>query len=355
LVVLRKKEPQSKEITMKPTVNPMKRKMLAIVIIDILLFLSLVFASYTLFFLPARAESPDSSMDKSILSMVINPVQAACGNGSLCPTDTPEPGPTDTAEPCPTDTLTPTPTNTLEPSPTDTLTPTPTDTLTPTPTDTLTPSPTYTLTPSPTYTLTPSPTETLTPTPTATLAPPTPTKTPTRSVTPTIIPTVTPTRTTRPSQTPTPTKPPLNKTNTPQPSATATHITQTPSATPTSTVVTCTSCYIVKDFRELIVSGLYSADMLNTESISSTINVSITLYNEYKGAVVGQAIEMIDVQPANKVLHVETPLWCLDLTKNEYWIHSIVTAQDGMGKIWFEKDEWIRINLPNETTLTPQP
>jgi hypothetical protein len=108
-------------------------------------------------------------------------------------------------------------------------------------------------------------------------------------------------------------------------------------------------CYLVKDFRELIVSGLYTADLLNTEDFSSTLHVSITLYNEYKGIVVGEAIDMIDTQPANDVMHVETPLWCISPTTGDvYWIHTIASAQNSTGKIWFVMDEWVQINLSSD-------
>jgi hypothetical protein len=103
-----------------------------------------------------------------------------------------------------------------------------------------------------------------------------------------------------------------------------------------------------------MISGLYTADLLNTETITSTFNVSITLYNGYKGLVVGNIINMIDRQPANKVMHVETPLWCLtQTTGDEYWIHTIVSVQDDTGKLWFEDDEWLRINVPDQSGLTP--
>jgi hypothetical protein len=106
---------------------------------------------------------------------------------------------------------------------------------------------------------------------------------------------------------------------------------------------------MVKDFRELIVGGLYTADLRNTEDLNSTFNVSITLYNEYKGVVIGNAIDMVNTQPSNEVMHVETQLWCINPTSSdEYWIHTIASAQDSTGKIWFVIDEWIQINLSNE-------
>ena len=111
---------------------------------------------------------------------------------------------------------------------------------------------------------------------------------------------------------------------------------------------------MVKDFRDLIIRGLYIADMLNTEDISSTINVSITLYNEYKGGVVGKAIGMVDTQPANEVMHVETPLWCIDpIAGREYWIHTIASAQDNTGKIWFVLDEWVQVDLTGDLIKVP--
>jgi len=103
---------------------------------------------------------------------------------------------------------------------------------------------------------------------------------------------------------------------------------------------------MVKDFRELIVSGLYQADLLNTEEISSTFKVSITLYDVYKGMVVGNSIDMVDMQPANEVMRVETPLWCISpVTNAVYWIHTEISAQKVTGEIWFGMDEWVRINL----------
>jgi hypothetical protein len=106
---------------------------------------------------------------------------------------------------------------------------------------------------------------------------------------------------------------------------------------------------MVKDFRELIVGGLYTADLRNTEDIGSTFNVSITLYNEYKGVVVGNAIDMVNTQPANEVMHVETSLWCISpITSDVYWIHTTASAQDSSGKIWFVMDEWVQINLSYE-------
>jgi hypothetical protein len=102
------------------------------------------------------------------------------------------------------------------------------------------------------------------------------------------------------------------------------------------------------------VSGLYTADLLNSEDISSTFKVSITLYDVYKGIVVGKAIDMVDTQPTNEVMHVETPLWCISpITGGVYWIHTEVSAQKTTGEIWFVMDEWVRINLSNDKTAEP--
>lgn len=95
----------------------------------------------------------------------------------------------------------------------------------------------------------------------------------------------------------------------------------------------------------MIVSGLYTADLLNTEDVSTTIKVSITLYDVYKGVVIGQTIDMVDTQPANEVMQVQTPLWCIKPDTSEvYWIHAEVSAQKTTGEIWFVLDEWVRIN-----------
>jgi hypothetical protein len=94
------------------------------------------------------------------------------------------------------------------------------------------------------------------------------------------------------------------------------------------------------------VSGLYTADLLNTEDISSTFKVSITLYDGYNGVVVGKTIDMVDTQSAHKVMQVETPLWCINPVKGDvYWIHTIASAQKSTGEIWFVIDEWVRIKL----------
>jgi hypothetical protein len=88
--------------------------------------------------------------------------------------------------------------------------------------------------------------------------------------------------------------------------------------------------------------------------MSSTFNVSITLYNEYKGVVIGKTINMVDKQSANKVLHVETPLWCISpAVGDEYWIHTTATVQNESGKLWFEKDEWVRIDPQNAIVTLP--
>jgi hypothetical protein len=117
-------------------------------------------------------------------------------------------------------------------------------------------------------------------------------------------------------------------------------------------VNTCPACYLVKDFRELIVRGLYTASLLNTEDISSTFKVSITLYDVYKGLVVGNTIDMIDTQPANEVMQVETQLWCIEPIKGDvYWIHTEASAQRSTGEIWFVIDEWVRIDL-SESNMT---
>jgi hypothetical protein len=287
---------------MNPRINPVKLKIIAAIFIDSFLFLLLLLVGYAFFIVPARAENVD------------------------WPTDTAEPSQTCEPEPSAISTLEPSPTNTLEPSATNTLEPSPTDTLEPSATSTLEPS--LTSTPEPSLTNTPEPSSTSTPEP---------------SASPTLRPTNTQTSTIEPSQTPSPTIPPPPDTDTPEPSPTHKLYLPTPTATE---VITCPACYIVKDFRELIVSGLYAADLLNTEDVSSTLKVSIILYNGYKGIVVGKALGMVDTQPANEVMHVETPLWCIrPITGNVYWIHSVASAQKGTGEIWFVMDEWVRINL----------
>jgi hypothetical protein len=302
-----------KEIAMNPRINPIKLKILAAIIIDTFLFLLLLLAGYAFFIVPARAENVD------------------------WPTETAVPSPTCAHKPSPTSTLEPSPTNTLEPSATSTLEPSATSTLEPSATSTLEPSATTTLEPSATSTLEPSATSTLEP-----------------SASPTLEPTNTQTSTLEPSQTPSPTNPPPPDTDTPEPSPTYRRRTPTPTATSSVAVISCPACYIVKDFRELIVSGLYTADLLNTEDISSTFKVSITLYDGYKGVFVGKAIAMDDTQPANEVMQVETPLWCITpITGDTYWIHTVASAQTSTGKIWFVMDEWVRINLSEDKIKEP--
>ncbi len=296
---------------MKPRIESVKLHIIAIVLVDVILFILLAFASYALFSTPARAEN-------------------VC-----CPTNTPVPSQTCPPEPSPTDTTEPSATSTPEPSPTNTVTPSSTSTAEPSPTQTITPSATNTSEPSPTLTITPSVTSTLEPSPTHTTTP---------STSPTHKPTSTQTSTTAPRKTPTPTYKPPHATATPSP--TPKLRTPTPTATSSSEVTTCTSCYIVKDFKEINVSGLYTADLLNTGDISSTLQVSITLYDVYKGVVVGETINMSDTQPASEVMHVEIPLWCIDpITSEVYWIHTVVSAQKTTGEIWFVLDEWVRTNL----------
>jgi hypothetical protein len=294
-----------KENAMNPRINPINLKILAAIIIDTFLFLLLLLAGYAFFIVPARAENVD------------------------WPTDTAVPSQTCAHKPSATSTLEPSPTNTLEPSATSTLEPSATSTLEPSLTSTLEPSATSTLEPSPTSTIEPS-------------------------ASPTLTPTNTQTSTIEPSQTPSPTIPPPSDTDTPEPSPTYKLYTPTPRATSTLAVITCPACYIVKDFRELIVSGLYTADLLNTEDISTTFKVSITLYNGYKGVVVGKAIGMVDTQPANEVMQVETPLWCISsITGDVYWIHTVASAHTITGKIWFVMDEWVRIYLSDDKMEEP--
>jgi hypothetical protein len=306
---------------MNPRIKPIHFKIFVAIIIDAFLLLLLLLVSYTFFFKPVRAENVNLSAEASVPSQICNPNLGGTNNIECL---------TETLEPRGADTLEPSPTNTLEPSETDTLEP----------------SPTNTVEPSATNTLEPSPTNTLAPSNTSTFIPPSPTDTPKPSVIPTLNPTSTQTSTVEPRQPPSPTNAPPYKTNTPKPSQGYVPYTKTPSATPTTAVITCTNCYIVKDFRELIVSGLYTADLLNTEEISSTFKVSITLYNVYKGAVVGKAINMVDTQPAHKVMVVETPLWCISPVKGDvYWIHTEAKAERSTGEIWFVTDEWVRINF----------
>lgn len=258
-------------------------KIIVVILIDAFLFLLLVSIAYAFFTIPIRSETVGME--------AFNPV------------------------PSETETEPPTETSTVEPSPTDTLEPTATDTQE-------MPSPTIQPTDTQTSTVEPSPTES----PTSTTPPDTDT----------------------PEPSPTSTNEPINDTDTPTPSPTFRRRTPTPSATATMSVVPCPNCHIIKDFKELIISGLYTADLLNTEVISSTLNVTITLYNEYKGVVLGKAINMVDTQPSNEVMHVESSLWCYQPIQGEdYWIHTIASAQDNKGKLWFVVDEWMQITLSN--------
>jgi hypothetical protein len=351
---------------MKLRIKPVHLKIIAAIFIDTFLFSLLLLVSYTFFINPARADYVNFPLDTTPLSQSCNSDmdgsntledrlpytldQSANCTVEPSPTNTLEPSATNTFEPSPTNTLEPSATNTLEPSPTNTLEPSATNTFEPSPTNTLEPSPTNTLQPSPTNTLQPSPTNTLLPSATNTLVPPSPTNTPMPSESPTLKPTYTQTSTIEPTQTQSPTNPPPSNTNTPKPSQTYVLSTPKPSFTSTPAVNTCRDCYIVKDFRELIVSGLYTADLLNTEDISSTFKVTITLYDVYKGVLVGKAIDMIDTQPANKVMLVETRLWCINPIKGEvYWINTEASAQKSTGEIWFVIDEWVRINLLDGT------
>jgi hypothetical protein len=285
---------------MNPKISSIKLKIFAAIFIDTLLFIILMLAGYA-FFVPARAEHVD------------------------CPTDTVVPSPTCAHKP--------TATSTLEPSPTSTLEPTATSTLEPSPTSTLEPSATSTLEPSATSTLEPSPTSTLEPT--LTLVP---SDTPNPTQTPTVTPS--PTSTQPHVHEPTPTSKP--------------YVLQTPKATSTPAVVTCPNCYIIKDFRELITSGFYTADLLNTQEISSILRVSITLYKGYKVSAVGETIEMVDTQPADEVMRVETPLWSIKpVSGATYWVHTIATAQTTEDTLWFVMDEWVQINLSDDTMKAP--
>jgi hypothetical protein len=102
------------------------------------------------------------------------------------------------------------------------------------------------------------------------------------------------------------------------------------------------------------VSGLYTADLLNTEDVNSTFKVSITLFDYYKGEVVGKTIDMVDMQPPNEVMQVQIPLWCLNPEAGDvYWIHTVVSAQKSQGEIWFVLDEWVRIKLTNAEVKVP--
>jgi len=357
---------------MNPRIKPIKLKIIAVIFIDILLFFLLVLAGYAFFSIPVRAENVDSPPDASTPNLTFAPKTSIDGT-TLLEINNPEgkvfvckyvgtPGVDerlqtgdnpisvsisaipdyhgigswfadeqgrsyvlveDVGQPKPPVTDCPqveTPTSTTPPK----VAFTPTFTSTPTQTD----LPTATPTPTGTDTMPPAPTTTTQPSATSTHILPAPTITPKPSASPTRKPTNTQTSTIQPSWT------------------------QSPSITPTSTatssmeIFSCPSCNIVEDFREMIVSGLYTADLLNTEDISSTIKVSITLFNGYKGEVVGKTIDMVDTQPSNEVMQVQTPLWCIDpITGGAHWIHSVVSAQKSTGERWFVLDEWVRINL----------
>jgi hypothetical protein len=361
---------------MNPRIKPIKLKVFAAILIDAFLFLLLLVAGYAFFFVPARAENVDWPTNTAIGNKTSNTDLNATDDRVECPTNTSEPSATNTLEPSPTSTIEPSETSTLEPPPTSTIEPSATNTpepsstftlepsatntpepsstftLEPSATNTSEPSSTFTLEPSATNTLEPSPTSTIKPSSTNTLVQPSPTNTPKPSASSTFKPTSTRTSTTTPRRTPSPTSTPPPKTVTPSP--TSKLFTPTPSTTSTLVVNTCTECYLVKDFRELIVRGLYNADLLNTEDISSTFKVSITLYDVYKGIVVGKAIDMVDTQPTNEVMHVQTPLWCITPTTGDvYWIHTEASAQKTTGEIWFVLDEWVRINLSGDITKLP--
>lgn len=363
---------------MNPRIKPIKVKVLAVIIIDAFLLLLLVIVSYTFFSTSAKAENtdcvectpqpsqifaPKTNVDGNTLleinysegkvfvckyvgtpgvderlqtgenpiSVSISAIPDYDGIGSWFADEQgrsyvlaedvgqPEPPVTD----CP-------PVG----APTPTIPSTATPTLLPPPT--ATPSPTTTTRPSETYTLEPSQTNTVKPSATSSPTLQIPTNTPKPSSSPTPKPTNTKTSTIKPSPTPSPTH------------------TLTPTVTAAAEVLTCQSCYIVKDFREMIVSGLYTADLQNTEDISSTFKVSITLYDVYKGVVIGQTIDMVDTQPSQEVMQVQTPLWCIKPDASEvYWIHAEVSAQKTTGEIWFVLDEWVRINLADGTMKGP--
>jgi hypothetical protein len=111
---------------------------------------------------------------------------------------------------------------------------------------------------------------------------------------------------------------------------------------------------MVNDFDELIINGLYSADLFNSAEISSTFTVSITLYDVYDGVVVGQTLGMTDTQPAGEVIHVQTPLWCIQpVTDKVYWIHIEAMAQKITGGLWFVNDEWVRVDLSKGELVGP--
>jgi hypothetical protein len=376
---------EQKENAMNPRIKPIKIKVLAAIIIDAFLLLLLVLVSYTFFSTPAKAENvnclgctseqspilaPKTSVDGTTLLEINysegkvfvckyvgtpgvderlqtgdNPISVSIsaipdyngigswfadeqGRSYVLAEDVGQPEPPVTDCPpvgAPTPTIPPTATPTLLPPPT--ATPSPTTTTIPSETNTPEPSLTNTVKPSETNTPEPSLTNTVKPSATSSPTLQIPTNTPKPSSTSTPKPTNTRTSTIEPSPTPSPTN------------------TRTPTATTAVEVLTCQSCYIVKDFREMIVSGLYTADLLNTEDVSTTIKVSITLYDVYKGVVIGQTIDMVDTQPANEVMQVQTPLWCIKPDTSEvYWIHAEVSAQKTTGEIWFVLDEWVRIN-----------
>jgi hypothetical protein len=368
---------------MNPRIESVKYKKIAVIIIDALLFFLLVFASYAFFSKPARAENVESPPDRTSAGLTLAPEPSVDGNTSseinnsegkvfVCKyvgtpgvderfqtgdnpisvsisaipdyqgigswfadeqgrsyvlaedVGQPEPPVTD----CP-PVGSPTPTT----PPTATFTPT----FTSTPTATEPPSATATETQSPP----PTPTETQSP-------PATPTKTQVQTATPTPPGSVTlaPTRTAT-------SKPSATNTLQASPTQSSTR-TPTPTATSSTEVLTCSSCDIVEDFRQLIVSGLYTADLLNTEEISSTFKVSITLYDGYKRVIVGQTKVMTDIQPAGEIMQVKTPLWCLNtITNDVYWTHTIASAQKSTGEIWFALDEWVRINLTAAMVIGP--
>jgi hypothetical protein len=292
---------------MNPRIKPIKLKIIAAIFIDTLLLITLLLVGYA-FFIPARAEHADWPTDTAVPS-------STCAHKPTA-TSTPEPSPTFTIEPSATSTIEPSATSTLEPSITSTLEPSTTSTLEPSPTSTLEPSATSTL----------EPTLTLVPT-----NPPNPTETPTVAPSPTS------------------TQPHVH-----EPSPTYKTYIQTPKATSTPEVVTCPNCYLIKDFRELITSGFYAADLLNKQEISSILRVAITLYKGYKVSAVGETIEMVDTQPADEVMRVETPLWSIKPVPGAtYWIHTIATAQTTEDTLWFVLDEWVQINLSDNMMKEP--
>ncbi len=358
---------------MNPRLKPVKRKIIAVIFIDVFLFFLLVLASYAFFSKPARAENVEFPSDSSSANLTFaselnvdgnasseinnsegkvfvckyvgtpgvderlqtgdNPISVSItaipdyqgigswfadqqGRSYVLAEDVGQPEPPVTDCP-PVGTTTPTATVTENPTPTNTTMPSATSTLEPSPTNTVMPSATSSLEPSPTNTVKPSTTSTLGPSPTL--------------------------------------KPTNTKTSTIQPSPThSPSITPSPTATSSMEEFTCTSCSIVKDFRDMIVSGLYTADLLNTEDISSTFKVSITLFDVYKRVVVGETIEMTDTQPANEVMQVNIPLWCLNPVEDDvYWFRTIASAQKSTGETWFVLDEWVRYNPTDETVYVP--